>query len=696
MSGPHDATRPLMSDIERNDDNFDVESSTGPERGRDKTAAYVTTTTLASASEGETSRADADHPDAPLDESRDDRSHLEVEEESHPSTPRFYQDEHAWKRWRWVPSPVRRAIQRVVKWSKGPSPPRQYRIRPILPNAQEYPLLLVKRFLPQLKHRVWLLFFYFSLWLIIFCLVKRQGSLSVQIRGWGEPQDIGCGVTYWGQDNTCGLDGNDCRPFLSSGFPFRCSADCLSYQLSEPRAVGAQEINYDTFVIGGPSSGGVDVNATYRGDSFICQAALHAGVIDNAHGGCGVVSLVGNMANFVSSSKNGITSIGFDSYFPLSFTFVPNIDCAADDMRWSLLAVTAVFTGLLSIFTSSPALFFFPGFIAIFWTVGMALDPPNSTSVADLFSDILGKFLPAMFIAWVMYDRMGVRRTLKGLTAQVEKTVLWLGPCWVGALNNYTFSWIPISRLNSHDLNQQPGAKAALAIIIIVLVVIVATQIYFFRQEARLRKYLALYAVFILAILISLSLPGLSLRLHHYILGLLLLPGTSMQTRPALIYQGLCVGLFMDGVARWGFDSVLQTPAALQGNAPLESGLPTILPPHITRANSSVPISTITLKWETPTEFEFDGISILVNDVERFRTYFDDEMNPETQFLWTRNKTLNMPEYFRFGFMDGSNSADYTQAGTWTAEGDWVEMKPGPSRRSVGGPQQNEVLKRRR
>ena len=612
-------------------------------------------------------------------------SPLEVHDESNrrdsgTSTPRFLQEQ---QHRRIIPYSVRRVYKAVARWSRGPPNPERYRIRPLLPRVQEYPLYLVERFLPKLRWRFWLLFFYFSVWLVTFVLVKRQGTLTTEVPGWGQPQSISCGDTYWGSDNDCGIDGSNCRPFANSGFPFRCQANCESYHVLNPRAVGDQEVIYRPFVVGGPSSNADLEGATYRGDSFICGAAIHAGVISNDNGGCGVVELVGEQADFIASDRNGIPSVGFDSYFPLSYRFVPDVKCDARDMRWELLAVSAVFTGVLSLFTASPALFFFPNFIGIFWTVGAALDTPPHNSSAELFSKVLGRFLPAMFCAWVMYDKMGIRRTLKGFTAQIEKTILWLGPCWVGAMDNYTLSFIPIQRLNAHDLQQQPGAKAALSIIVIALVVIIASQVWFFRQEGRFLKYIKLYLFFIGGIVISLLLPGLNLRLHHYILALLLLPGTSLQTRPSLVYQGLLIGLFINGIARWGFDSVLQTPDALQGDAQLGTELPTILPPVIDLTNGTITsgVSNITFSWEPPTATQFDGISILVNDVERFRLYFDDSVGQqEDAFVWGREDDMDMPEYFRFAFMDGSKSGDYTKAGVWTADGEWVEMKPGPSR----------------
>ncbi|KAF4824271.1 hypotheticall protein [Colletotrichum siamense] len=612
-----------------------------------------------------------DHPDAPLEDNP--RRELEVDEDSGPSTPRFMQDEGEWKRWKWVPYPVRRIVKATAKWSKGPQNPRDYKIKPILPQVQEFPLVLVEKYLKTFKHRVGIVFLYVAIWIITFALVKRSETFATEIEGWGAPQQIGCGATYWGRGNKCGLNGADCRPFNGSGFPFRCSANCKGYMVLNPRAVGDQEIVYQSFVIGGPAND--TSQPVYRGDSFLCGAAIHAGVVSNENGGCGVVRLVGKQQDYISTERNDIESISFDSYFPLSFTFEPNVQCKARDLRWNLLAVSVVFTAILSIFTASPALFFFSVFTGIFWHVGLASDPPNHYSVADLVSNIIGKFLPAMFCAWVMYDKMGIRRTLFGLTAQIEKTILWLGGCWVGALTNYTFTWIPIQRLNAHDLQQQPGAKAALAIIIIVLVVIIVKQVWYFRQEGRLIKYLKLYLLFLGGIIVCLVLPDLSLRIHHYILALLLLPGTSMQTRPSLLYQGLLVGLFINGIARWGFDAVLQTPAALQGDAQHGSALPNILPPVIDIAQSTW---SINFTWTVPSGALYDGISVLVNDVERFRTYFDDTP-VQNSFQWTRDSNLGMNEYFRFGYMEGSESYDFTKAGIWNAEGKWIDMKEGPS-----------------
>jgi hypothetical protein len=623
----------------------------------------------------------ADHPDAPIHHASQQGVVEDLEEDNSPPTPRFMQDEGPWKRFKWVPYPVRRIIKSTVKWTRGPPNPVRFKIEPLFPWVQHAPIVLLDRFLPKKLHRALAVLGYFGLWLLTFALVMRDGRSVSEIPEWGTPSSIGCGWTFWERGNSCGLNGMDCRPFTSGGYLFRCPANCASYKLGNPRAVGDQEVVYQSLVVGGPPASG-DGPAIYRGDSFICGAAVHAGIISDTTGGCGIAKLIGTQSDFNSSARNGLTSIAFDSYFPRSFTFEA-VQCDSRDMMWPLLSISVVFTSVFSLFVTSPALFFFPIFTVMFWTVGMATDTPGYDTITSLFSTEIGRFLPAAFVAWVMYDKMGIRRTLKGLTAQVEKTVLWLGGAWVGALTNHTLDFIPIQRLTGRDLEQQPGARAALAIIIVVLTAIIAVQVYFFRQEARLIRYIKFYALVGLGLLIGGVLPGLNLRIHHYILALLLLPGTSLQTRPSLLYQGLLIGLFVNGIARWNFDPLLQTSAALLGDGPIDSPLPLIREPVIAFGE---PNRTITFSWEQPPGASYDGISVLVNDVERFRSYFDEDLGGMSNITWAREPGLQANEYFRFAWMEGSGQGDYTKAGKWDVSGKWTQMSSGPSKlRTRGG-----------
>lgn len=585
-----------------------------------------------------------------------------------------------------VPLPVKNTWGAVVTWVKGSQPPRIYKIKPFLPQIQEAPLRLLDRYAPKRMQRFWLLIAYYVVWIICFSIVLQKSSFASDVKGYGSPIRLSCSASFWGRGNDCGINGDQCRPFSNVSFPFRCPAGCIKVQALNPHAVGDQEVVYKPLVVGGPAEN-ADFPNVYRGDSFICAAAIHAGFIKSEQGGCGVVELVGDQHYFPTSKHDGIESTEFDSYFPQSFSFKEGTQAQCKDLRWPLLGVSVFFTTILSLFTTSPAVFFWSIFVGLFFQTGLASDPPNLTNYYSLVSTALGRFLPAAFVMAVIF-RFCVVYQLKGLTAQVEKTVLWLGAAWVGALNNYTFDRIPIQRLTPHDIKAQPGAVPALIIVVLSIFFIALGQAYAFRVEGRMPRYLAVYGIFVLGLLGMVAIPKMNVRIHHYILAILLLPGTAFQNRPSLLYQGLLVGLFINGIARWGFDSILQTPAELLGDAQQGTPLPNIPVPTIGKHNITFHLGPF-----PPPDKKgnvYDGISILVNDVERFRGYqdWDDELWYDGQRDWTWNrhqdpgapKGETLPEYFRFAYMEGNHVADYTKAGKWDVDGNWIPMAKGPSK----------------
>jgi hypothetical protein len=82
---------------------------------------------------------------------------------------------------------------------------------------------------------------------------------------------IDCTSAYWQRLDECGLNGTKCEPFSAASFEFRCPAGCTEVILRNTRTVGDQELDFVPLVVGGG-----DNNGTYRGDSFICAAAIHA------------------------------------------------------------------------------------------------------------------------------------------------------------------------------------------------------------------------------------------------------------------------------------------------------------------------------------------------------------------------------------------------------------------------------------
>ncbi|KAF1953990.1 hypothetical protein CC80DRAFT_595524 [Byssothecium circinans] len=592
-------------------------------------------------------------------------------------------DTHARGRWhdtpRWktierkLPTPVTHYARKVGLWFQGPQPLRSNQIKPFFEPVQTFHTRLFAR-LPRFVQTC-IFVCAFVLWIVIFGVLLSNHGLPKDIAGFGAPVKLACSNKLWYDAPNCGTDGRNCLPFDDSAFAFSCPASCSGTMVLNPKTIGNESIVYRPLVVGGGSPDSSEGDEyVYRGDSFICGAAIHSGVLEDSRGGCGVLSLIGEKSSYSAAKRNGISSVAFNSSFPMSFDFNRSQRVLTDakkcsDPRWDLLVLSIIFTTLFSLFTTHPLTFFVPIFTITFWQIGMASDPPGFSDYASLASTQLSKFLPVAFIGVIIYQA-SVRKTLNRLNAPYEKTILWIGGLWVGALNNLTLENIPIQRLTPHDLNQQPGAIVALVVIVLIIAAIAIYQAWCFRLEGRLLRYLGLYVILGVGLGILAAMPHLQLRIHHYILALLLLPGTALQTRLSLLIQGLLVGLFLNGIARWGFDSILQTAAALRGDAQLGTNLVSVLPPIIKSTN-------ITFMWEGLAK-GYEGVSVLVNDVERFRgSHKEGDMN----FTWTR-QALDHPEYFRFGFVNylpfGSVSySDFTATGVWGTDGSWSGIPEG-------------------
>ena len=474
----------------------------------------------------------------------------------------------------------------------------------------------------------------------------------------------------------CGLNGDLCQPFDEQSFAFRCPAGCAAAILLEPYYVGGQEVNYRPLVIGGkPFRRDGRTSGVYRGDSSICASALHAGLINNARGGCAILHRRGERTRFETAILNGIESIEFLGHFPLSFALTRETTSSGTsdakiakcfDNRWSLFTFTVLLTTVLSMTVTSAPVFYSLIYFIVWFQVAMASDPPTS-GYYELVSIGLGRFLPGAFVGFAVYY-FCVRHTLNNLEAHLDKTILWLGGCWVGALNSDTFDRIPISRLTPHDLKQQPGAITALIIILIFLVVVFLIQAHAFRREGRLLKQLRLYGILTLGILVLVAVPHMNLRIHHYILALLLLPGTTVQTRPSLLFQGVLIGLFINGIARWGFDSILQTPASLLEGGRLGTPPPAIKPPALVDGNHLV--------FSFPDlPANVDGVSVVINDVERFHGLKERDSGIVPDFTWARRFPKEV-EYFRFAYihlnaLGGVWYEDLSASSSWEADGNF-------------------------
>lgn len=490
---------------------------------------------------------------------------------------------------------------------------------------------------------------------------------EVQVQGvWTSPQSFACSDALWGRNAYCGLDGASCAPFSDTSFPFRCPSGCLGTTLLNSRTVGSLQYNYRPLVVGGGP-------APYRADSFLCAAAQHAGVIGN-RGGCGVIRMVGTYVDYPSVTQNGVASIPFSGVFPSSFY----VDAAAGqqgciDERWKLYVLDVVMTALVAlVLRPMPVVLLYavcadPSWILSivgFWHVNLVselrdLPPPVGDAVGDF-----GPYLFVCFIIW-KYGLSWVWPAFRKLP--LEFGIFSLGLWWIGVLLDVVFADVPLQRLEAHDIAQQPGALTSLIVIILVIVGVGINQVIVMRNAGVLHKFVTLYVLAGVILGLCAAVPGEGIRLHHYIIAIALLPACCFPTRLSLLASSILFGMFINGVARWGFDGLLQDVKVIQGDATSETALPVFK--NSTNSGNGIiawdPISPALAR-------EWSGFALLVDDVLRYQgpnteynmsslvTSFADENSELMSANNITNALMGNVHYLRLAFASAFNMGDFT------------------------------------
>ncbi|KAI5957646.1 hypothetical protein KGF57_003340 [Candida theae] len=453
---------------------------------------------------------------------------------------------------------------------------------------------------------------------------------------------------FWnGKNAACGLNGDSCPEIVKhsgdNDVVIRCPALCdrgsWTYSLIP---IGDQRIKYRGYFIGGGDKVVSKIEDTqltnpYRADSYPCGAAVHAGLISPFWGGCARLSYKSKNQPYFESAKGhyGVDdSIGFKSFFKSSFYF-KKLKLASEtfhqchDPRIVILMIN-ILLGLPVVYLASGATVYWVINVVGFWTICLATDPPivvdatDPQGFASLISLGLERFLPTCSILYILWHS-STKRTLSEPASPDEKfsylsrVLLWYPLFWLGVLNNVSFDRLPVDRLTISDLKEQSGALLAVSAIIVTISICAVIQAYKIWLSGRFRKYLRVYSIFVLGLVLLAQIPGLSLRVHHYILAMLLIPGCATRGRTALMFQGILLGLFLSGASRWGLAAIAETITSLKRDDPLGK----IFPPIFTAYDSGSGVLQWQLVPENATSVaaaynKYSSISLLINDIEYF------------------------------------------------------------------------------
>lgn len=510
------------------------------------------------------------------------------------------------------------------------------------------------------------------------------------------------------------------------GVTLRCPALCDQGGLIyAPLEVGDQRIRYRNYIIG---------DHVYRGDSYPCAAAYHhfvsshkeknqyrrRGILNYAKnviktsinsvvkhsliskftGGCITIRSAGAQLDYpaLESSEN----INFDSFYPDSFV-LENADFNSSfkngclDPRFYVLGINLIIFGVVFYLYESSVAFWWI-VVEGYWFQSMIMDPallvdPRDWSTFnELISLTMQKFLPLCFIVYVLYDA-SIKRTLNDEYESGIWKLIMLTTFWVGLLNNVTFDRLPVDRLTISDLKEQKGGFLATIFILSIILISATTQTIKVWKANLFQKYFKFYIMLISGLILLGFLPGFGLRIHHYILALLLIPGCSTRGKSAYVLQGVLLGLLLNGIARWDFASIIETQRALLRGSAGDLVKPPIFDiPAAPKIKNLNRFDEITWKLDSSdSSFStFNAVSLLVNDME---VYVGTNTTISIHTLMDENALLsdlingallyenNIKMYLRLArcdLLDSSKRGDYTNAGTLIYPyGNWTTPAPG-------------------
>lgn len=306
--------------------------------------------------------------------------------------------------------------------------------------------------------------------------------------------------------------------------------------------------------------------------------------------------------------------------------------------------------------------------------------------------DAVGDFLPHLFVSYAIW-RVALRFLFPAFRhIPIEFGIGMQGLWWIGDLLGVVFANVPLQRLVAHDLAQQPGSLTALIIIIIIAVLVGLNQVRVIRSVGCLPKYLTLYVIGGVLIALCTAVPGEGLRIHHYIVGLAFLPACGFPTRISLLLGAFLFGMYTNGVARWGFDGLLQDTRVIQGDAVGDSLLPAFAMNNESWSNTASRIIT----WQPIPAIardSWDSFMLLVDDVLRYEgpsTQYDLAQLPAFFAANSTSKALGLispaalnatidagMHYIRIAYAKAGSPGDFTKPALAALNGTWIDPAPG-------------------
>ena len=477
---------------------------------------------------------------------------------------------------------------------------------------------VVNRLPAVLRHRVGrtarmvVLAVYFTALLLTFRTMYGKMLFDTPLVDGRPLQTFPCGATkklWLGTNDKCGLDARKClRPFRRHETLYvRCPAFCggsgLAYDVVK---YADQEVQYEPYIVKSPV--GTERAPIYRADSFPCIAAYEQGAISQLFGGPMAIQLNDDFPydaeeDEAEPRKQGRHGLFFNSEFPASFTISQLTRAAGTlhnvyDLKLYGILVGVVYTVVVAVIGWDARIFYFTSVGIVYTTIVLCSDPPVTVEYLDnqygggesawrLLSVYVERMIPLGLSVGFVWKCVGEYTFGDDKVGSIQRLVFLLG-CWVTGLDNLTFERLPIDRLLLGDVLKHTGSVLAFLFIVGLILCCAVVQSFKIWRAGWFRQAFVWYVGGLVLLvwvgrgcsgLLQLPLDGgsgedavdvdinvnaLVLRIHHWVIGMALIYACKTRWVGSYLMQGLCLGLVLDGVGRWGFASVLEQHASVQ------------------------------------------------------------------------------------------------------------------------------------
>ncbi|ETO78474.1 hypothetical protein F441_06542 [Phytophthora nicotianae CJ01A1] len=362
------------------------------------------------------------------------------------------------------------------------------------------------------------------------------------------------------------------------------------------------------------SSMAVFGSSPYRADSRICRAAAHAGVV-GPNGGCAFYRFAGAADAYYPSTANMVTTKKFLSWFPKTIEFKEASSTYCSDLSWWILSVGFITTAGFGLLPRARLDVMFYLLVAWGFFYTRLVGQPSSQDYAGISINSFGEVMFLLAASSLAY-RLAVSDTFcrwKSLTLKrrfIMWTLCYVVPYHVMINMNLIgyIPWLNVDLGGYEELHANAGTYVVFTLVGIGAVFLASQLFRSMYLGGKWRVFVVMYMTVFAPVLLSWALfPSTSFHLHHTMLGALIIPVTSFPTPAAAFSQAAAIGLFVQGYARWGWHSYLDTiPTYL-----------TIAVPEKAPNTTNVTSSWVRVVWE-PLE-SVQAYSLQLNRVEVYR-----------------------------------------------------------------------------